>query len=325
MVSEHRHAIGRALLTTLVLILLAGCASRGGITSADRSERLGDDGVVALAPIESEARGENDHPLDLEPERLRRVLASIRLVPRDEPGLIERVFSGGDDGEAEAESAPLFTDEALESLAPAIAGALAEARPDQDVVVSIKQSRSGFLGGAVRVRKTTTARIFHRDGRLQVIPGFVDRSQRATLPESLGDQRSMGYAPVRVGDDMVIAAGSRRAATDIAFRPVSELARTRVREDREDWLALSLDAPEPDAAERAEAEAPAADRAASAPETPRDSGEPAGDAAAMPEAGVDVETVRRAETLRELRERDLIDEDTYQDLLRDILDDAFRE
>lgn len=308
----------------LALLALAGCASRGEVVAPDRVQRLGDDGLVALVPIESAAEGSNDHPVEIEPEALRRALRTVAIVPADEPGLLERVF---DTAESRDETAarPLFTDAALNRLTPALADALADARAGQDIVVSIKQSRAGALGGVIRFRSTTTARLFHRDGRLHLIPGVVDRRERASVPENLGDQRPLGYAPVRVDADTVIPAGSRRAAARLDVRPVSDLATGAVPEGRDDWLALSLDAP---------AEAPAAastggptqsGRAAGAqrsgqPAAPRGTADPA----RVPEAGVDVETVRRVETLRELRERELIDEDTYQDLLREVLDEAFR-
>lgn len=308
----------------LALLALAGCASRGEVVAPDRVQRLGDDGLVALVPIESAAEGGNDHPVEIEPETLRRVLQTVAIVPADEPGLLERVFDTAEPRD-ETEARPLFTDAALNRLAPALADALADARADQDIVASIKQSRSDALGGIIRLRSTTTARLFLRDGRLHLIPGVVDRGARATAPENLGDQRPLGHAPVRMDAATVIPAGSRRAAARLDVRPVSDLATGAVPDGRDDWLALSLDVP---------AEAPAAASTGDPtrtgrPADARRSGQPsaprgAAGPARAPEAGVDVETVRRVETLRELRERELIDEDTYQDLLREVLDEAFR-
>lgn len=340
MVRAHRPCrpgppAGVALL--LAVLVLTGCASRGQITTADRAEPVSGGGVVALVPIEATASARNDHPLDIDDRVLERVLASLTVTSGSDTSLLGRLFSSGDGGDAGPR--PLFTDATLERLAPALAGALSQARPDQDIVFSIRQSRSEALGGAVRFPTTTSGRVFHRGGRLHLIPGAVDRKSDQGSSERLGDRPDVGPAPVRIDGRTVIASGTRREPAAPGLAIASQLPGAGRMANRPDHIALPLDVEprEPQTAQRRESTGPAA-AAGEADTDTRAAGErpatgaPGGQVREAPGGGtgadaagseLDLELIRKAETLRELRERELIDESTYQDLLREVLDEAF--
>ena len=249
----------------------------------------------------------NEHPLNLDSAALRAALASVML---------------DDSTKTQA-----LGDDELAELLPPLAKALARATPEQEVSFAIA-GRYGF-SGPMALRSITTARVFRRDGRLQVIFGLL----RVPFESQL---RATGY--LRPFDP-----GQRSEPVDRSTRVqvVSGLGQAV----RPDWVALDLGA----ASAQARAAAAAASSAAAesapaaagfAPAPPAAPATPASSAvsalpAAVPAAlspaalsptatdgdAIAARAAERLKALKKLRDQGLISEQEYQDKRTQILRD----
>ncbi|HEU0199279.1 MAG TPA: SHOCT domain-containing protein [Burkholderiaceae bacterium] len=223
----------------------------------------------------------NQHPAQIEPARLRALLERLQLPDKAEP---------------------LFAQPDLEEIVPPLASALAKATPEQDVSFAVS-GRYGFIG-PLAARVVTTARVFRRDDRLNVIVGLV-RS------EFENQFRATGYlVPFEPG---------RRA------KPVDTAARVSVQSGagdtrRADWAVLALDAPTATPLATGAQPAPAVGAAASGSPTSRPAPPPATAAPADSEV-IYREVSERLKALQKLRDNGVITEQEYQEKRRQILKD----
>ena len=220
----------------------------------------------------------NQHPLQIDRESLRQMLGQVRFEVRDS-----------------AQS--LFAVDELAELSDPLSQALANAGPDEDVLL-LSSSRRG--AGLFSQPLAVTARVFVRDGALQFI---VNDARYEFFNEMRGSNRAPNFT-----------FGSRSKAGSVRLR--SGLGTS----PRPDWLALPVGAqaaavaspamPQPAGAVPSVAPAAVAPVVAPAAATavpgPRD-----------PNFANEVE--QRLITLKRLRDKGLISEEEYQQKRREIL------
>ncbi len=118
----------------------------------------------------------NDHPVEIAPDRLTAMLASITLQSPDSKTPEQ-----------------LITTQSLEVLVPELLAGFRKASPGEDVtfaVIGLHRSLYGFA----KSPKVTTGRAFYQDGRLNVIFGFAqkdvnEREDRRLAPFSPGSRQ----------------------------------------------------------------------------------------------------------------------------------------
>lgn len=248
----RRSAVGLALGLLLGIALGAQGESRTDFTR--------------LVELEVKAPA-NDQPYVVDPERLRQALAELKVVRTISP-----------------EPVAVFTEDQLKKIAAPLASALAKATPGQDVVFATT-GKNGLLGSASPSR-VTTARVFAREGNLNVIFGLVHERYESS---------ELGFTPP------AIEPGRRAQRLDPIWKIVPEARMAHLAEKRADWVvfdARALQAP-------SSAPAPAAN---SSP------------ASAEPEEVRYRNVKQRLEILDRLRADGLITEEEYRQRRRAVLD-----
>ena len=223
---------------------------------------------------------DNQQPIQLPAETLRQHLAQIEFAGPNGP-------------------VPLFTTDELADLVAPLVQALAVAGPSQDVLLLSTARREGGILGAP---KAITARIFAQGGSLQLIvhdarfdfydvyrgtyvkPKFTYGSRGAAAQAVLQSPSATNHRPDWLVVPLATSAAPAAAAAPMQAAPVQ---------------AAPMQASPPNAV-------PVAPVAAPAPRKPLD-----------PTGADDIE--RRLETLKRLRDRNLITEDEYQQKRKEIL------
>ncbi len=242
----------------------------------------------------------NQHPVAVDAASIRSLLASLRL--------------------AKTKPEPLLSAAELDEISAPVAAALRKAKPDQDVTFAVSD-RHGVMG-PLAPREVTTARVFRRDGQLNVIVGLVRRDFENEL-------RGSGYL-------IPFEPGTRAKAVDPDARIGVENGAGVNR--RADWVTLSLEgrpAPTtpiaapvapiaPPSAAQAGVGTPAASPATPVPAVPAPHITSPRDAA--PAAAPDADAIyrgvsERLKALQKLRDSGLITEQEYQEKRRQILKD----
>jgi hypothetical protein len=166
------------------------------------------DQFVALERQDNTSTGPaqpNNHPLDLTLDRLTAILESIDMRATD-----------GDKPE------PLFTRSAIENLAPYLLQGLQEATPAEDVTFAVIGLYNALYGLA-KSPKVTTGRLFHKDGRLNIIVGLVQQEVK-----DRDDRRLVPFTP-----------GSRLKAREGEWKLLPHSNQTGFNLIRKDWVAFS--------------------------------------------------------------------------------------
>jgi hypothetical protein len=270
-------------------------------SAADRVVSMEYEGRFSYVRIERREPGSeaNQHPVAIEVTAMRSLLASLQLPGR--------------------KTEPLLTSTELDEISAPVASALRKATADQDVTFAVSD-RHGLLG-PLAARAVTTARVFRRDGQLQVIAGMVRHDFESQF-------RATGYV-------IPFEPGSRAKAVEPDARISVEAGAGNNR--RPDWAVLWLDAkPAAPATVAAPAAVPSA-----APAAPSTTASPATTPAAAavvpaarpgsapevaPGAPPDSDTIyrnvsERLKALQRLRDTGLITEPEYQEKRRQILKD----
>lgn len=248
------------LATTALILAL----TPSGLQADARSKwNLGEFSYVKLVPAETGAPP-NAQPVSLAPGDLAALLGTVRAT-------------------LDGKGVPLFYKDEVAALAPALSEALAQAGPDQDVVLVSTSRRGHYFMRA----EGLTARVFVRGGALNLLVhdarlAFMDAwLESSTLPTFVFGSRT------QPGDADLQAPGAQRV--------------------RPDWLVLPLApvaaVPPPAAAPHPAAPAPAPS-AAPAPAPPSAPG-------SREEAAYQT-TAERLRTLKRLRDDHLITEAEYQ-------------
>lgn len=167
----------------------------------------------------------NEHPVILETEQIRNVLASMEVM-----------LDGSD------KSTPVFSKSQLDTLAPHISRGLAAADPNEDIVFGVIDSFKA-VHGLAKEQRYTAARVFYQDGKLNIIFGNI---QGMYYPQA--DRRLAPLAP-----------GSRTVPSKqmwVFIDQPDQAYYSGPEGKRSDWITLDLAA--------MEAKAAAADKAAKA-------------------------------------------------------------
>jgi hypothetical protein len=168
------------LIALIICMLLMGFAPGAGSAAERRVLWESREQFVALEPRET--AGNNHHPVDIDPGRLRSQLSALRLLPAtDEKGI------------------PLFTTESLTTLVEYLQQGLRQATPRQDVTFAVIGLHD-VLYGLARQPQVTTGRLFVQDGRLNLIIGLAhrevkDREDRRLYPFTPGSRVVKSSAP----------------------------------------------------------------------------------------------------------------------------------
>ncbi len=238
-------------------------------------------GPVAYVRIEAREPGSepNAFPYRIDPATLRGVLTAVQLPSAKERDQV------------------LFNNDELDEIITPLARALAKANPDQDVCFAV----SGRHGSYAQLtgRSVTTARLFTKDGRLQVVFGMVRHDYDAELR----------------GSGTLIAFEPGHRAAPLKNEPAVAISPDLGVSRRGDWLDLvpasALAQARPPAAA-----VPAAGAAAVAPQA-APAAAPAAPAAPATSYPVVSERLR---TLQKLRDDGLISPQEYEAKRRAILD-----
>ncbi len=302
----------------LASMLLSACAGNSGAVVSDAQRDTvweSNNGYVWLVPSERDAAA-NDHPVTLDAADVERLLASMVAANAEGRGL--EAATGAD------HEGPVFTRDMRERLAQPLSDALARARPNQDVILTVRGFRA--LPGSSRIGNTvvSSARVFHRDDALHVMVGELNRRIEREFPFQYTGPTDLS----RRGSDARF--GSRtesdeRRGWQLVNAPGVNLAHDNGTA-RSDYVLVALDAdpargtevgepapPEPAAEPRPEPPTAAPEEPAAGPPTEM----PAADEPATEEL-----PASRREELRELRElydEGLIPESVYHERVREIL------
>jgi hypothetical protein len=317
----HLRLMRTLSIVFLALLLLgaAGCAGHKGsqsegagpafLSAAERKRQYlfeNVDGWIALAPAGVEAEN-NDHPVRLHAHRLRGLLSGVET--RSDPSRSRGLFEDED-----GRTVKLFTDTTLDKFAEPLTMAFARATERQDILLYVRQRREGAYVKFFSEQVVTTARLFHRRGRLHIIFGAVDAAPQAAAstdprntPKS-GSYRSPAARPLH---HFPVGSRGRAAALRAELRAEGGIAAAP--SGREDWLVLDTRALRMHGTD--------ASQPFALPE-----GKPTGEnRAPFPEHvnaldHLDEATLERLRELRELRRQDLISAPVYESLVRELLD-----
>lgn len=316
----NRQCVSRGLLTTLVLALVCQPIAYAALKSVIWEKG---DQTIQIARQDDKSASPNDHPSRMTSEQVAAILGDLRLR-----------YAGED-----AANAPttVFTQQEIDDLSAAVATGLQRARPNEDIIFHLIGVRRLSRGAFVRRNRVSAGRIFVRDGNLNIIFGQV---QTAYRKKNVYGQHDKDFYPRNYGNRKSAAVHEVVLQTNAAVR----FHQDDSDEVRTDWLvmnpetevivakpAVSAEAsvmPKPAPTAEMPSRAESAQQAAPAERTPvpgdtRQESEQAAAATTQPVMPTtqsnDVE--KRLETLKRLRDRELISEEAYRAKVAEILRD----
>jgi hypothetical protein len=310
---ETRAPWRRIAIVQVVLAMVPGLLLPSASAGSNAVIWVDDDQAVMLAPQDEETAPLNDHPVNLAPQAVEEMLASLRLRYPDQ----------------ETETPPLavFNKDQANILGKALATGLARAEASQDVTFSIVGAHRLSPGAFARRNRLTAGRAFFREGRLNLIFGELQSPYRK---KNIYGRIDEDFHPRKYGRR---AAAEEHEAALIATTSAS--LQSAPEGPRDDWvlfqpgLAGADRAPQPEATAAPGESAtlpPASGRAAEPPPaaTVNDvpaSREDAAEADPRPAAVDTTDIEQRLETLKRLREKELISEEAYRQKVDEILGD----
>jgi hypothetical protein len=268
----------------------------------------GDDQSVVLAPQDDANAPSNEHPVSLEPQDIEAMLSALRFRQADQ--------------EADAPPAAVFNKEQVQVLSDAFANGLSRATKSQDVTFSVVGPHRLAPGALALRNRLTAGRAFFRDGKLNVIFGEIQspyrkkniygRLEEDFYPRKFGSR----IAPEAQESELVAGTGSS--------------LRSEAGGRRGDWIMFAASGASASAQPTQPVPIAGPQDAAQTPgerPVPPDTGAPE-QTPALPahtdepgaiEQGPDIE--QRLETLKRLREKNLISEEIYREKVDEILED----
>lgn len=271
----------RRIFLTVSFLLLAACAAspeqKARMDFGDQSQVIAyhyrtSGSFVRFERLEPGAPA-NSHPASVPADAVRHMLAGVRVK-----------------GSYSIDTLPLLSSEELDEIAAPLAAALAKASPQQDVAFAVTGYRGLF--GKYSSPSFTTARVFVREGRLNVIFG---RMHELVTRESLG-----------TGGRQDWTTGSRAQQLEHGLR--IDAGGGQIVGDRADWLAFDI------ATVRATVPAAPAPKETATGATPAPSAPLVGDAERRAQ-----KIAERMSVLDKLKSSGAITEDEYRERRRAIL------
>lgn len=188
----------------LVLLMLSSTSHASDVRHLWQSR----DQFVALERQDSPQGGTailNDHPVEIAPDRLTAILASIDVRTEDNN-----------------RPEQLITNQSLEVLVPEMVQGFRQAAPGEDVTFAIIGLHKALYGFA-KSPKVTTGRAFYKAGRLNIIFGLVrkDVNERE-------DRRLSPFTP-----------GSRQKAPEGEWTLLPQSGQNGFAQVRKDWVTFS--------------------------------------------------------------------------------------
>jgi len=253
----------------------------------------GNDQSVVLVQQDEDTAPPNDHPVTMAPGEIERMLSGLR-------------FSHSD-GESAAPMA-VFTDGQVEILGQALSTGLARATPSEDVIFSIIGAHQMSPGAFARRNRLTAGRAFFRNGTLNVIFGEIQSPYRK---KNIYGKLDEDFSPREYGSRVSPAAqeGVLVASTEVSLL-------TDQQGQRGDWVVFAPAATGASPVTRPADEVPPAE-----PVPPAAVSSPAVDSATDSADVANDDIERRLETLKRLREKDLISEDVYREKVDEVLNE----
>jgi len=235
------------------------------------------------------------------------VLGALRMEANQ--GVVLGDLSAEDSQTASA----VFNDEDLKQASVGLERAFARATPQQDVALRLSQLRSNDLVGFLRSSRVTAARLFYRDGRLNVIFGVIDLdAQREAAIKGEAVPKTAGPTDANSALHFETEIGYRNRPRRLDWNPMLPAGARLYSDIRNDWIELDPGA------------VVAAARA-SGPIQERRAGPGVGSVSETP-VGTDPETAQAAAVERRLRElrsfldQGLISEELYREKVRELVD-----
>lgn len=286
---------------TCVLTVLPGLLSPVAYAGSNAVVWERDDQAVALAPQDDQTAPPNDHPVTIAPQVIEEMLAGLRLrYPNQNTG---------------TPPVAVFNENQVDILGAALATGLARAGASQDVIFSVVGAHRLSPGAFAQRNRLTAGRVFVREGKLNLIFGEIQSPYRK---KNIYGRTDEDFYPRKHG---------RRASAEehesILIATASADLRSAPEGARGDWavfdLALASVEPAPPPPPAATARAEAGPEPPDSPPTATDVPERS-KAAPLPEAVDTAEIEQRLETLKRLREKELISEEAYRQKVDEILE-----
>ncbi|MDK2123956.1 SHOCT domain-containing protein [Parachitinimonas caeni] len=171
-------------------------------SSSFAATRIWSDGLDAVQ-LDTAAGASNLHPFQLPPEQVMKLVANLHKQVKGTP-------------------APMLDKDAIAPLATALSKALAQAKPNEDVLFQFSYRPMGIL---IAPRQLAAGRAFIENGQLNLIFGMCDDEFEAY---QLGTKRSK---PVNYGNR------AKASGLDCVLAPVQGVT---LAAGRNDWLRLDL-------------------------------------------------------------------------------------
>jgi len=296
----------RAVVVSSLLVATAVLYS--GAVDARSKDTIweGDDQSVALAPQDEPDAPPNEHPVTLQPQEIESMLSGLRFRHADQ--------------EEDTPPVAVFNKEQVKVLGDALAKGLSRATPSQDVTFSVVGAHRLAPGAFALRNRLTAGRAFFRDGQLNVIFGDIQSPYRkkniyGRLEEDFYPRNYGSRAPSETEGSLLVASTGASLRDEPGGR-------------REDWIVFAASGASEAATSAPRETEPVKSEQRHMPATtagfepapaPRDSAKT--HPAAAPGAGALPDIEQRLETLKRLREKDLISEQVYREKVDEVLKD----
>jgi len=144
------------LRRTVIIPLLLAAAAQFGCSTPPPPRTSYQDPITAIRLyVDDRAQSSHQHPADISPEQIAKVLGGLRVFPRS--GFVGSLITG------QAQAKPAFASTEIQALAPKLSRALTEAKPDE-LVTFYRRFSDNNTGLAV-----TSGGMFVQDGYLMVV------------------------------------------------------------------------------------------------------------------------------------------------------------
>lgn len=274
----------------------------------------GNDQAVSLVPQDDPNAPPNDHPADLAPQDIEAMLAGLRFRFADQ--------------EADAAPSAVFNKEQVDILGQALATGLKRASPSEDITFSVIGPHRLSPGAFARRNRLTAGRAFFREGKLNLILGEIQSPHRK---KNIYGRIEEDFHPRQYGS----RAAPEEQESLLVANALASLHGGSGSAVRHDWAVF-----DPDAIDAAESQPAVATEGRQSAAPPAARSQPSESAAGstsraptstgsdtrsksprQPEAAARGAIEERLETLKRLRDRELISEEAYRQKVDEILDE----